>query len=120
MCKVNGRVGHNDFTHVSHRGKTVVDYACVLYKQLPFVIDFNVPLMSDTVNALNCQGVTKIPEHSLLTWTVAGCTKKSESVTPSPPERSKQYNTSNILASFLCGESGIDRFVAAIDKIEPD
>ena len=83
---VNGRVGHNDFTHVSHRGKSVVDYVCVPYEQLPFVTDFHVHLMSDIVNALNCRGVNKIPDHSVLTWTVAVCSKKSESVTQTPPK----------------------------------
>ena len=34
MCLVNGRVGNGDFTHVSHRGKSVVDYVCVPYEQL--------------------------------------------------------------------------------------
>ena len=30
MCMVNGRLGQNDFTHVSHRGKSVVDCVCPL------------------------------------------------------------------------------------------
>ena len=67
VCMVNGRVGHNESTHVSHRGKSVVDYVCVHYEQLCFVSDFHVPLMSDFVGALNYQGVTKIPDHSVLT-----------------------------------------------------
>ena len=67
LCMVNGRVGHNESTHVSHRGKSVVDYVCVNYEQLCFVSDFHVPLMSDFVSALNYQGVTKIPDHSVLT-----------------------------------------------------
>ena len=54
MCMVNGRLGQNDFTHVSHRGKSVVDYVCVPYEQLHFVSDFQVHLMSDVVGALNC------------------------------------------------------------------
>ena len=73
---VNGRVGQNNFTHVSHRGKSVVDYVCVLYEQLCFVSDFCIHLMSDLVGALDYQGVTKIPDHSLLTWSVNGCTKQ--------------------------------------------
>ena len=120
ICMVNGRVGHNDFTHVSHRGKSVVDYVCVPYEQLPFVTDFHVHLMSDIVNALNCRGVNKIPDHSVLTWTVAVCSKKSETVTPKPREMSKRYNTSNIPTSFLNDDSSFDLVVAAIDKIERD
>ena len=26
LCRINGRIGMNNFTHVSHRGKPVVDY----------------------------------------------------------------------------------------------
>ena len=75
LCMVNGRVGHNNFTHVSHRGKSVVDYVCVPYEQMCFVSDFHVHLMSDLVGVLNYQGVTKVPDHSVLTWSSKGFVK---------------------------------------------
>ena len=34
LCIVNGRVGLNDFTHVSHRCSSVVDYVIVPLEQL--------------------------------------------------------------------------------------
>ena len=53
MCLVNGRVGNDDFTHVSHRGKFVVDYVCVPYEQLSSVSDFSVIRMTELVGVLN-------------------------------------------------------------------
>ena len=120
LCLVNGRVGHSDFTHVSHRGKSVVDYVCVPYDQLPFVTDFHVHLMSDIVGALNCPGDTKIPDHSVLTWTVVGCNKKRESRANNSARTSLKYNTCNISESFLNDDNSFDQVVAAIDKIERD
>lgn len=29
FCMLNGRLGTNDFTHISKRGRSVVDYVCV-------------------------------------------------------------------------------------------
>ena len=120
LCLVNGRVGHSDFTHVSHRGKSVVDHVCVPYEQLPFVTDFHVHLMSDIVGALNCPGDTKIPDHSVLTWTVVGCNKKRESRANNSARTSLKYNTCNISESFLNDDNSFDQVVAAIDKIERD
>ena len=42
LCIVNGRVGLNDFTHVSHRGCSVVDYVIVPHEQLSLSTHFSV------------------------------------------------------------------------------
>ena len=41
MCVVNGRLGLNDFTHVSHRGCSVVDYVIVPHEQLSVSTHFS-------------------------------------------------------------------------------
>ena len=120
MCMVNGRVGLNDFTHVSHRGKSVVDYVCVPYEQLSFVTDFQVHLMSDIIGVLNCPGVTKIPDHSVLTWTAVSCSKRTEARNNDSSRKSQVYNTCNVPETFLNDDSSFDRVVAAIEKIERD
>ena len=120
MCMVNGRLGQNDFTHVSHHGKSVVDYVCVPYEQLHFVSYFQVHLMSDVVGALNCPGVTKNPDHSALTWTVVCCTKTREVWKNNSSRMPLKYNTRNIPETFLNDDSSFDRVVAAIDKNERD
>ena len=120
LCMVNGRVGHNDFTHVSHRGKSVVDYVCVPYEQLCFVSDFHVHLMSDLVGALNYQGVTKVPDHSVLTWSSKGFVKKRHNDEPLQKQNSVKYNTANVPINFLNDDSSFDRVVDAINRIEHD
>ena len=118
LCMVNGRVGQNNFTHVSHRGKSVVDYVCVPYEQLCFVSDFCVHLMSDLVGALDYQGVTKIPDHSLLTWSVNGCIKQRCNEDPIPTQNNVRYSTSNVPVSFLNDDSSYSLVVETINKIE--
>ncbi|MEW8545344.1 MAG: reverse transcriptase family protein, partial [Candidatus Thiodiazotropha sp.] len=118
MCMVNGRVGQNDFTHVSHRGKSVVDYVCTPYEQLSSVSDFHVYLMSDLVNALNCHGVTKVPDHSVLTWTVNGCAKKTPVQETTTAQTYTKYNAANIPVSFLNDDISLEQVVTAINRIE--
>ena len=67
---LNGRVGMNNFTHVSQRGRSVVDYVLAPHEQLLGVDYFEVCLMSDLVDKLEMQGYSKLPDHSLLMWTV--------------------------------------------------
>ena len=70
LCMINGRVGINNYTHVSHRGKSVVDYVLVPYEQLLNIEDFEICLLSEMIEKLEMQGNNRIPDHSLLTWTV--------------------------------------------------
>ena len=53
LCMLNGRIGVNNFTHVSHRGRSVVDYVFVPYEQLLGVENFEVCLMSDLVEGVS-------------------------------------------------------------------
>ena len=93
---------------------------CVLYEQLHFVSDFQVHLMSDVVGALNCPGVTKIPDHSVLTLTVVCRTKKREVRKNKSSGKPLKYNTRNIPGTFLNDDSSFDWVVAAIDKNQRD
>lgn len=120
MCMVNGRVGHNDFTHVSHRGRSVVDYVCVPYEQLSSVSEFQVHLMSDLVNLLDCRGVTKVPDHSVLTWAITSGIKHRRTPESIPNQTSTQYNTRNIPISFLNDAECASQLQLTIDKIEHD
>lgn len=65
MC--NGRVpGTNNFTHVSHRGKSVLDYILTAHEQLMFVSELHVKLMSEVADALSMQACHRIPDHSMI------------------------------------------------------
>ena len=74
--------------------------------------------MSDLVNALNCQGVTKVPDLSVLTWTVNGCAKKPHAQEKVAGQTYTKYNTGNIAGSFLNDDSNLELVVAAINRIE--
>ena len=65
MCMLNGRSSKNEFTCISNKGKSVVDYITVPSEQINMFSDFNVFSMSD----LSDRGLlppTHIPDHSLL------------------------------------------------------
>jgi c-di-GMP-related signal transduction protein len=37
FAMLNGRIGVNDFTYISPRGRSVVDYICVPYEQFKYI-----------------------------------------------------------------------------------
>ena len=49
MCMLNGRIGNNDFTNISSKGKSAVDYVLTPHEQISNVIDFQVHTMSDVI-----------------------------------------------------------------------
>ena len=53
LCMLNGRLGTHDFTHISTRGKSVVDYVFVPHEQFASFIEFSVQSMSDVVGEYN-------------------------------------------------------------------
>ena len=80
MCIVNGRVGSNDFTHVSHRGCSVVDYVIVPHEQLLASAHFSVHTMSNVINDLKLQGCTKSSDHSVLVYEIDICNSVAENI----------------------------------------
>ena len=68
MCILNGRVGSNDFTHVSKRGRSVVDYVCVPHEQFAQLSDFSVHTMTDIINCFDLHS-QKVSDHSVISWT---------------------------------------------------
>ena len=75
VCIVNGRVmpENNDYTFVSSRGKSVVDYFIIPHVNLPRCIDFHVHTMTDIIDNFNLKhlisSTCKMPDHSLLLLT---------------------------------------------------
>ena len=74
MCMVNGRIGSQDFTNISLKGKSVVDYVLTPHEQIFDVIDFKVHTMTDVMRTLNLLGYDSIPDHSILEWTIKTAT----------------------------------------------
>ena len=69
MCFVNGRKGADEFTCISSKGCSVVDYCLVPTEELDGIDDFMVETMS-RCEARLCRGEEgyRIPDHSVLSW----------------------------------------------------
>ncbi|CAG2208271.1 unnamed protein product [Mytilus edulis] len=62
---LNGR--KQDFTCISKRGKSVVDFIITTHENIHMCTDFDVKIMSDITNELELQDMNQIPDHSVLT-----------------------------------------------------
>jgi hypothetical protein len=116
MC--NGRIvnGQNNYTHVSHRGKSVVDYVLVPHEQMQFVSSFNVHLMTDTAEALLLQGSEQIPDHSIIVWSCACLVSTTDnSGSHASPNVIPKYHVKHVLDDFMCTN---DTIRESIRKIE--
>ena len=74
MCILNGRnTINNDFTSISTKGLSVVDYALVPYCKLDCFQNFYVANSSELIHETQSKGIIdpdhSIPDHSLLKWT---------------------------------------------------
>ncbi|ESO89846.1 hypothetical protein LOTGIDRAFT_164534 [Lottia gigantea] len=71
LCMLNGRIsGRNDFTYVSTNGRSVVDYVVAPHEQVSLYSDFQVWRMSELISYSNLMVPEKIPDHSLLVFTL--------------------------------------------------
>jgi hypothetical protein len=104
MCMLNGRSNNNEFTCISNKGKSVVDYIVVPSEQMSMFLNFNVITMS----ALSDRGIlppTHIPDHSVLSVEIdipivthpSNEQISSQNYTGS----SLKYDVSNLPESFL-------------------
>ena len=71
MCILNGRnYTVNDFTSVSVKGCSVVDYCLVSHEHLHHFTDFNVIRTIDLINKIGVRNILprNMPDHSVLSW----------------------------------------------------
>ena len=72
MCVLNGRVSaeNNNYTFVSPRGKSVIDYIITDHHSLPYCKKFNIEQCSDIIQEFNLSSLLsdscKIPDHAIL------------------------------------------------------
>jgi len=111
MCMLNGRnSARNDFTSISVKGCSVVDYCIVSHDQLNDFKNFQVIRATELITQCGIVGSdvapTSIPDHSCLMWNIQISTTEtpsSSSVTPDPNEPVRiKYDVSSVPASFLC------------------
>ena len=118
---LNGRLGIQDFTHVSKRGRSVVDYVCVPHEQLSHYSEFSVHTMTNLVNTFDLHG-QKVSDHSVITWTkpLHFSTENINDVCTGATDASRapKYIINDIPPSFLNCEESFESVMRTIDKIE--
>ena len=121
LCIVNGRKGRNDFTHVSHRGCSVVDYVIVPHEQLLLSTNFSVSVhrLSDVMTDLNLTGCEKVSDHSVLVYEISIGNNSRENISEQTSTSTlKRYRVDDIPGSFLNCEESFVKVNLAIEKIE--
>jgi hypothetical protein len=128
FCMLNGRVGNNnDYTYVSVNGRSTVDYVLVPHEQLQQTTDFAVRRMSDLISAGRARVPDKLPDHSLLEWTVdlsgfgvqvtSGHGHSEGGVSTQCPSTTR-FNTKNIPGDFLSSTELLQSVTDTIQHIE--
>ncbi|CAC5412866.1 unnamed protein product [Mytilus coruscus] len=80
LCMLNGRIGKQNYTNISWKGKSVVDYILTPHNQINDIIDFQVHTMSNIISQFDLAGYESIPDHSLLECTISTYAKNTDSV----------------------------------------
>ena len=72
MCMLNGRGNDNsnNFTCISGRGKSVVDYCITPIDNMNDLKNFEIVTMNDFCEISNSDILTRKPDHSLLRWAI--------------------------------------------------
>ncbi|CAG2199313.1 unnamed protein product [Mytilus edulis] len=119
LCMLNGRAdGNNDFTCVSKRGRSVVDYVFAPHEQLDMCTSCDVYLMSDLIVDTGLNFKKSIPDHGPIVWTVK--VKKdiacdTSNIGQAPNTDRPRYNLKRFPLNFLDNNTHIQD---TIDKIE--
>ena len=120
MCMLNGRVGQqNDFTFVSTRGKSVVDYVCLPHEQLSFCSDFKVHRVVNIIQQHDLAVPDKIPDHSLLEWTIQVRQEVVNEIDIETSNFETGYQRNNFpSATFLRDPESQTLITSAVERIE--
>ena len=74
MCILNGRIGNNDFTFISPRGRSVEDYVIIPHDMLQSISEFNIETCQYFMSINHLESLlhetSKIPDHAIVTVTV--------------------------------------------------
>ncbi|VDH94851.1 Hypothetical predicted protein [Mytilus galloprovincialis] len=121
FCVLNGRIGNeNNYTCVSKKGKSVVDYVVVPHESIPSVSDFKVNTISDLIDRYNMDVPDKTPDHSILEWKLAVMNKgpNDEPAFETQFKGNKRYDTSRLTTEFLNSEDCVKRISETVNRIE--
>ncbi|VDI24173.1 Hypothetical predicted protein [Mytilus galloprovincialis] len=121
FCVLNGRIGNeNNYTCVSKKGKSVVDYVVVPHESIPSVSDFKVNTISDMIDRYNMDVPDKTPDHSILEWKLAVMNKgpNDEPAFKTQFKEIKRYDMSKLTTEFLNSEDCVKRISETVNRIE--
>lgn len=132
-CILNGRFDpdHDNYTCISHRGKSVVDYMFLPHEQFSLVKFFSVLTVTDLCDKLNILPCRSMPDHSILcsgftlpyyrnheTHTKNG-NKTIGHITEPPNHRIfLKHNCSSIPENFMLSDAVVQEINDIIDRIE--
>lgn len=122
MCMLNGRGSSNNFTSVSVKGSSVVDYCIATHDNLCNMIDFEVVLTSQLINTsgdIRVLAPTCIPDHSLLSWNIVSDTSSYYTKDISNEGTSyDRFDLSNVNNYFMNSHSAVLQINNVIQKLE--
>ncbi len=126
FCVLNGRFENDNFTCISERGSSVVDYVAVPYNSLDSCVDFRVIPALEAIDVSNAQRLigekSRPPDHSLLIckFNVSGF-KEISSQSDAPREylgRKRRYNLQFIPDDFCNNDVFRTGLLEAIDNLQ--
>jgi len=130
LCILNGRItpDNDDFTCVSTRGKSVVDYFLTTHDNINNCTRCEVDLISDMIVKYNCVQMLcdrcKAPDHSMLTMVVTYIHKYDPIATLVKGERQKiimdtdkRYDFHNVPQEFMNNEDWGFTIIRTTDQI---
>ena len=123
---LNGRTqGNDNWTSISHRGRSVIDYICTTHENLGDFTSFNVFSMSDVIRLYSMAAPEHVPDHSIIQ-----CSLQLPSNTDMPPldtrsipinlSASKRFKIQLPPDDFMQNEELQSRILDAINHIEND
>ena len=124
MCVLNGRGSTNDFTCVSQRGASVVDYCLVSHGSLGNGWNFNIHRARDIFHISGCMDGTFseniLPDHSLLTWDLT-CHFTAQCGNTDPNQwryEFVKFKLGDIPNDFMCDEVSVRSLQVLINNLE--
>ena len=127
FCVLNGRFENDNFTCISHKGKSVVDYVAVPYDCLEKCSDFCVITPVDAVDDSNSRFLigekSKMSDHSILICTFSAtyssqCPELDSDSGPQYPGRKRRYCFKNIPDNFCNNDAFKAALQVYITKLE--
>ncbi|CAG2190911.1 HMGCR [Mytilus edulis] len=125
MCVLNGRIDvqKDNFTYISGRGKSVVDYICVPHDVLEQLVSFEVITTCSIVEQSNLFSLlgerSKVPDHSVLTTEFkTNCTYSTKSQVPQECVENKRYKLKSIPNDLFASDLSKIALQSIITQIE--